>query len=197
MHVDNVENRLEAAPLREIPLRDCATMEEIIEAFEDGLIDLVVNDPTGISGMGFGSGNEVRNYVSPSMYYLGFNMEHAFVMTAQYRYAISYLVDRATIVHKYMLDKGVAAVCPIVPASPLYDASIADVIRYSPKTALPMRRVRSARSCGSAKATRKATGPPPDCCSAKQTVSPADTVRRYHFPASAALRVTSSAVEPG
>ncbi len=126
------------APLREIPLRDCTTMEEIIEAFEDGLIDLVVNDPTGISGMGFGSGNEVRSYVSPSMYYLGFNMERAFVMTAQYRYAISYLVDRTTIVHKYMLDKGVEAVCPIMPSSPLYDASIADVIRYSPKTALTM-----------------------------------------------------------
>ncbi len=126
------------APLREIPLRDFTAMEEIIEAFEDGLIDLVVNDPTGISGMGFGSGNEVRSYTSPSMYYLGFNMEKAFVMTAQYRYAISYLVDRATIVHRYMLDKGAEAVCPIMPSSPLYDSSIADVIRYSPKTALTM-----------------------------------------------------------
>ena len=126
------------APLVEIPLRDYSTMEEIIEAFEDGLIDLVVNDPTGISGMGFGSGNEVRSYTSPSMYYLGFNMERAFVMTAQYRYAISYLVDRTTIVHKYMLDKGAEAVCPIMPSSPLYDDSIADVIRYSPKTALTM-----------------------------------------------------------
>ncbi len=126
------------APLREIPLRDCTVMEDLIESFEDGLIDLVVNDPTGISGMGFGNGNEVRSYVSPSMYYLGFNMEKAFVMTAQYRYALSYLVDRSTIVHKYMLDKGVEAVCPIMPSSPLYDASIADVIRYSPKTALTM-----------------------------------------------------------
>ena len=126
------------APLAEIPLRDCTVMEELIEAFEDGLIDLVVNDPTGISGMGFGSGNEVRSYISPSMYYLGFNMERAFVMTAQYRYAISYLVDRTTIVHKFMLDKGMEAVCPIVPTSPLYDESIADVIRFSPKTALTM-----------------------------------------------------------
>ena len=126
------------APLREIPLRDCGAMEDVIAAFEDGVIDLVVNDPTGISAMGFGNGNEVRSYVCPSMYYLGFNMERAFVMTAQYRYAISYLVDRTTIVHKLMLDNGVEAVCPIVPSSPLYDASIADVIRYSPKTALTM-----------------------------------------------------------
>ena len=126
------------APLREIPLRDCAMTEDIIESFEDGLIDLVVNDPTGISGVGYGSGNEVRSYVSPSMYYLGFNVEHAFVMTAQYRYAISYLVDRTSIVHRNMLDKGVEAVCPIMPSSPLYDSSIADVVRYSPETALTL-----------------------------------------------------------
>ena len=126
------------APLREIPLVDCETMEDVIGAFEDGYIDLVVNDPTGISGMGFGSGNEVRSYLSPSMYYLGFNMEKAFVMTAQYRYAISYLVDRTAIVHRLMLDKGQEAVCPIMPSSPLYDDSIDSVIRYSPKTALTM-----------------------------------------------------------
>jgi len=58
------------------------------------------------------------------------------VMTAQYRYALSYMVDRKTIVQKIMDRDGMIAVSPIVPVSPLYDSSIEDVIRYSPQAGL-------------------------------------------------------------
>lgn len=125
-----------SAAIREIHLQDTHGTENLITAFDDGLIDLVENDPTGISAMGYAGANEVRSYVCPSMYYIGFNVAHEFVMTAQYRYAMSFLVDRKTIVQKEMLGNGAAAVSPIVPTSPYYDDSIDRVVRYSPESAL-------------------------------------------------------------
>lgn len=124
------------AMIPEIRLRESGGMENMVADFEDGYIDLLINDPTGFSAMGFGSANEVRSYISPSMYYLGFNMGRDFVLTAQYRYAMNFLIDRKTIVKKLMFGSGVEAVSPIVPTSPYYDESIAEVIHYSPEAAL-------------------------------------------------------------
>lgn len=124
------------APLDVIYLKEYVDPESIIGAYEDSLIDLVANDPTGISNLGYGSANEVRSYVSPSMHYLGFNMNSQFVMTAQYRYALSYAIDRNDIVDTLMLGGGVPAVSPIVPSSPLYNKANESVIRYSPQSCL-------------------------------------------------------------
>lgn len=126
------------ASIREIHLQDTHGVENLITAFDDGLIDLVENDPTGISAMGFAGANEVRSYVCPSMYYIGFNVTHEFVMTAQYRYAMSFFIDRKAAVQKDMLGNGTAAVSPIVPTSPYYDDSIDRVVRYSPESALDL-----------------------------------------------------------
>lgn len=125
-----------SAPVDTIYLKAYEDAESIITAFEDSLIDLVENDPTGMSNLGYGSANEVRSYVSPCMHYLGFNMNSEFVLTAQYRYALSYGVDRRYIVDTLMLGDGVAAVSPIVPTSPLYNGANEDVIRYSPQSCL-------------------------------------------------------------
>ena len=122
--------------LREIYLREYVSMEQTVNDFEDGLIDLMENDPTGISALGFSSANEVRSYLSPSMYFLGFNAAHEFVFTAQYRYAMNFLIDRKTIVDKLMLGNGAAAVSPIAPTSPYYDDSIDSVVHYAPQSAL-------------------------------------------------------------
>lgn len=125
-----------SAPADTIYLQEHTETEDMISAFEDGLVDLMENDPNGMYSTSFGSSHEVRSYTSTSMYYLGFNMTSEFVLTAQYRYALNYLIDRKTISQKLMQGGGVAAVSPIVPVSELYDASIENVIHYAPETAL-------------------------------------------------------------
>ena len=126
------------AALKEICLRPHSDIESSISEFEDGLIDLMENDPNGISAIGYSSSNEVRSYLVPSMYYLGFNMKHSFVQVPQYRYAISYLVDRKTIVDKIMSGNGKAAASPMCPDCAWYDSSIDDVIHYAPQSALEL-----------------------------------------------------------
>jgi len=130
--------RAKDAALTEICLRPQTDIETSISDFEVGLIDLMENDPTGISAVGHSSSNEVRSYVVPSMYYLGFNMGHSFVQVPQYRYAISYLVDRQTIVDKVMAGNGEAAVSPVSPTCLRYDSSIDKAVHYAPQSALDL-----------------------------------------------------------
>ena len=48
---------------------------DIITAFEDSYIDLVVNDPSGKSNLGYGGNTETRYYMTTNLHYFGFNSE--------------------------------------------------------------------------------------------------------------------------
>ena len=61
-------------PLDVIYLADYSQAEDTISAFENSLIDLVVNDKTGVFNLGFGRANETRYMDTTSMHYIGFNI---------------------------------------------------------------------------------------------------------------------------
>ena len=84
----------ENLPVDEVQLRAYRGMEELITEFESGLVDLVVNDPTGIYNMGYGGKNEKRVITTSNLHFIGFNSESTFFRYDAYRYAMNWIVDR-------------------------------------------------------------------------------------------------------
>ncbi len=107
---------------------DPATM---ITEYESGLVDLVINDPTGVYNLGYGGMNEKRVFPVTNMHYIGFNGYSDFLCYASYRQVITYLIDREAIVEEVMDGWADAATLPINPHSELYDHELAATLAYN------------------------------------------------------------------
>ncbi len=112
-------------PIDEIYLRGYTSAADTITAFEDSLIDIVVNDPNSISSLGYGSANETRYFMTTNMHYIGYNMSSMFFQTPGYRHCMTYAIDRSSIVTNMMDGCAAEATLPINPMSPLYNSSYA------------------------------------------------------------------------
>ena len=132
---DGYENS-ESLPLDEVQLRAYRGMEELITEFESGLVDLVVNDPTGIYNMGYGGKNEKRVITTTNLHFIGFNSKSRFFQYDAYRCAMSWIVNRDKIVSDTLDGNAVATVLPIHPNSSLYDTDIASQFSYDPARCL-------------------------------------------------------------
>ena len=126
----------ENLPVDEVQLRAYRGMEELITEFESGLVDLVMNDPTGIYNMGYGGKNEKRVITTSNLHFIGFNSESRFFRYDAYRYAMNWIIDREHITSDTLDGNAVPAVLPIHPNSALYDASIAGQFSYDPSRCL-------------------------------------------------------------
>ena len=126
----------ESLPVDEVQLRAYRGMEELITEFESGLVDLVVNDPTGIYNMGYGGKNENRVITTSNLHFIGFNSNSTFFRYDAYRYAMNWIVDRDRIVSDTLDGNAVATALPIHPNSSLYDTELASQFSYSPSRCL-------------------------------------------------------------
>lgn len=118
-------------PIDTIYLKEIKETEDIITAFENSEIDLVTNDPTGFFNLGYGSANEIRNFATTNMHYLGFNSSSRFFSNPLCRKAMTYVVDREHIVSDLMGGTASTATLPMNPACTLYNDSYSDIISYS------------------------------------------------------------------
>lgn len=132
---DGYENS-ESLPLDEVQLRAYRGMEELITEFESGLVDLVVNDPTGIYNMGYGGKNEKRVITTSNLHFIGFNSKSRFFQYDAYRCAMNWIVNRDKIVSDTLDGNAVATMLPIHPNSSLYDTDIASQFSYDPARCL-------------------------------------------------------------
>ena len=132
---DGYENS-ESLPLDEVQLRAYRGMEELITEFESGLVDLVVNDPTGIYNMGYGGKNEKRVITTTNLHFIGFNSKSRFFQYDAYRCAMNWIVNRDKIVSDTLDGNAVATILPIHPNSSLYDTDIASQFSYDPARCL-------------------------------------------------------------
>ena len=103
---------------------------DIITAFEDSYLDLIVNDPSGAGNFGYGGNTETRYYTTTNMHYFGFNMESEFVNNTQLRYVLQLAVDREYAADTLMGNGAVASCLPVSPLSPLYDDSVAKDLKF-------------------------------------------------------------------
>jgi peptide/nickel transport system substrate-binding protein len=118
-------------PLDTIHLKEYSAAVDILQAFEDSYIDLVINDPTGISSLGYSSTNIIKYVNTSNMHYLGYNMYSTVFGQALYRQLVTYAIDRNTIVAEVMKGAATAATVPVAPQSPLYPGDLADTLAYS------------------------------------------------------------------
>jgi peptide/nickel transport system substrate-binding protein len=131
LEVNDLHPKSKDMPLEFIYLREIKEMDAALAAFENYATDLVVNDPTGMLNLGYGSINDIRYYPTTNMHYLGFNSESLFFASELARRAMTFVVNRESVVNDMMGGAAVEAALPMNPASPLYNASYSDMISYS------------------------------------------------------------------
>lgn len=117
--------------LETIHLKEYTAAVDILQAFEDSYIDLVINDPNAISSLGYSSTNIIKYVNTSSMHYLGYNMSSMIFSQSIFRQMMTYAIDRDSIVSGIMAGAGVASTVPISPLSPLYPAKLADTLQCS------------------------------------------------------------------
>lgn len=122
-------------PLDTIWLRDCMDTSARIRAFEEAAIDLVVNDPTSMYNLGYGSSNEKRYFNTSNMHFIGFNTESMYFLSAAARRAVGFAADRDAIVSGLLNDCGIAATLPVHPDSSYYDEAYARGFAFDPEKA--------------------------------------------------------------
>lgn len=117
-------------PVDRIYFKEYSEAVDIITAFEDSYLDLIVNDPSGSGNFGYGGNTETRYYTTTNMHYFGFNMASEFVSNAQLRYVLQLAVDREYAADTLMGNGAVASCLPVSPLSPLYDESVAKELKF-------------------------------------------------------------------
>ncbi|MCQ2406692.1 MAG: ABC transporter substrate-binding protein, partial [Oscillospiraceae bacterium] len=105
----------DSLPAEYIELVTYDEITEKISAFESGKVDLVLNDPSSMYNLGYGSSNEVRYADTMNMHFVGFNTDSNYFMTPEARHAFNYIIDRDTIVSKCLDSNGVKTCYPCHP----------------------------------------------------------------------------------
>ncbi len=118
-------------PLQTIYLKEYTAADDILQAFEDSFIDLVINNPTDMANLGYSSTNITRYVDTTHLHYLGFNMYSRLFSQPLYRMLMTYAIDRDTIVSDAMQGAAEATTVPIHPNSPVYPAELAGNLRYN------------------------------------------------------------------
>ena len=119
-----------ALPIDKIYLKEYDTIEATLSAYEDSLIDMVLNDPSAGANLGYGNANAIRAYNTTNMHYIGFNLRSGIMANDAVRCAVSYAFDREYLVNQ-LGGYASEAVFPINQASWLYNVNLAMRYDYS------------------------------------------------------------------
>ena len=131
LRLDSAHPLAAQMPLTTIYLKEYGAAVDILQAFEDSYLDLVINDPNGISSMGYSSTNIIKYVDTTSLHYIGYNVTSGLFAQGMLRSVMTYGIDRASIVSEVMQGAGTAAVFPISPQSELYPEALAKTLAYT------------------------------------------------------------------
>lgn len=118
-------------PVSEIYLREYFTAEDIIAAFEDSYIDVIVNDPSSYTNLGYASSNEIRTFATTNMHYVAFNEESDTCRYNNIRAALQYAFDREYLANEMLHGNGVASAVPMYPSCAVYPTQLADSLAFN------------------------------------------------------------------
>ena len=117
-------------PVDVIYIKEYTDAASTIAAYEDAYIDVVVNDPSSYTSLGYASSNEIHTFATTNMHYVAFNEESMLGRYSYFRVAMQYAFDRAYLVQ--LLDgNGVATPIPMVPSCKDYPAGLASVLEFN------------------------------------------------------------------
>lgn len=120
-------------PIDTIYIAEYADAESTISAFEDGLIDCVVNDPSSYTNLGYASSNEIHNYATTNMHYLCFNEESVLGRYSQFRIALQYAFDRDYLV-ELLHGNAVSSALPMYPTCSAFPEALNSSLAFNMET---------------------------------------------------------------
>ena len=120
----------ESLPVDTIYLKEYNSADAIIAAFEDGYIDVVINDPSSYTNLGYASSNEFHTYATTNMHYIAFNEESMLGKYSYFRIAMQHAFDRAYLV-ELLHGNAVSAALPMYPTCSAYPDALEDRLDYN------------------------------------------------------------------
>lgn len=123
----------ETLPVPTIDIKEFPTAEGTITAFEDSTVDIVINDPSSYTNLGYASTNEIHTYATTNMHYVAFNEDSALGRLSYFRAAMQYAFDRAYLV-ELLNGNGVASAVPMYPTCDIYPQELADSLKFNLET---------------------------------------------------------------
>ena len=105
-----------------------------ITAFDDGIIDVVTNDPSSYTNLGYASTSEIHNYATTNYHYVMFNEESTIGRFNGFRQAMNYAFDRAYFADELMHGNAAASAVPMYPTCADYPQQYADSLAYNLET---------------------------------------------------------------
>lgn len=119
-------------PIGTIYLKEYDSIDETMAAYEDSLIDMVLNDPSAGANLGYGNANAIRSFNTTNMHYVGINIYSPEMENDAIRAAMNYAFDREYIVNQ-LAGYASEAVFPINQASWMYNKNLAQQYNYNLK----------------------------------------------------------------
>lgn len=116
-------------PVDVIYLKEYVDAESVISAFEDSLIDVVINDPSSYTNLGYASTNEIHTYPTTNMHFVMFNESGVLGKYSNFRYAMNFAFDRSALV-TLLHGNGVASAVPMYPTCADYPTEINNNLAY-------------------------------------------------------------------
>ena len=120
----------ETLPVDTVYLKEYTQPEDIINAFEDSYIDVVINDPSSYTNLGYASTNEIHTYATTNMHYVCFNQETRLGAMSGFRYAMQYAFNRAYL-ETLLNGNAVATAIPMYPTCAEYPSDLNSALSYN------------------------------------------------------------------
>ena len=120
-------------PVDTVYLKENSDPESIISAFEDSLVDVVMNDPSSYTNLGYAATNEFHTFATTNMHLVAFNQEGDITGNAGFRYAMQYAFDRSYL-KSLLNENAVTATLPMYPTCVDYPQEFADKLDYDLNT---------------------------------------------------------------
>lgn len=114
-----------------ISLCHTTTSADIRDNFEYENVNMVLTDPNSSAFAGFHNDYELWNAGTTVMQYIGYNISTNVFSNYGLRSAITYAIDRETLVSDTMGGFAEAAVLPVSPQSDCYDIRLANTYAYN------------------------------------------------------------------
>ena len=119
----------EDLPVDTVYLVNYTTADETIDAFEDSIIDVVMNDPSSLANLGYADINETHTFATTNLHYVVINQDSDVGKYSAFRYAMNYAFDRENLV-TLLNGNAVASAVPMYPTCDIYPSEFADSIGY-------------------------------------------------------------------
>lgn len=121
-------------PIDTVYLKEYSSAESIISAFDDGIIDVVTNDPSSYTNLGYARTSEIRSFPTTNLHFVQFNHEGTLGRYETIRMALNYAFDRTYFQEELLHGNGVGTAVPMYPSCSAYPSDYAKSMEYNLET---------------------------------------------------------------